>query len=117
MHRLRGRRVELAVPHARARGHVLQLAGPDNGAGAQAVLVLQLARQDVGQNLHVLVAVHAEAAARLHAILVQHAQRPKAHVSFIIIVREGEGVIGIQPAVVGVAPVLSATHSQHGSPS
>jgi len=44
---------------------VLQLAGPQDGAVAQAVAVLQRAFQDVGDDLHVPVPVHPEALAGL----------------------------------------------------
>ena len=63
--------VELAVAHAAARAHALHVAGPDHarrcvlgGTRAHAVLVRELAVEDVADDLHVAVAVRAEAAPR-----------------------------------------------------
>jgi len=55
--------IELAVPHAAARAHALDTAVPDDGTRAHAVLVFQRAVEHIGNDLHVAVAVHAEAAA------------------------------------------------------
>src|SRR5205085_9449506 len=61
----------------------------------------------------VAVAVRAEAAARLHPVLVDHPQRPEAHVGRVVVVGEGEGVVGVQPAVVGVAAVVCLSYPNH----
>src|SRR5262249_62131557 len=45
-------RVELAVGHARARGHALHFARTDDRAVAEAVAVLQRALERVAQDLH-----------------------------------------------------------------
>ena len=57
MHWLVFRRVELAVLHARAGSHALQLAGMNDRAVAHAVLVFQRSFQNVGDDLHVAMAV------------------------------------------------------------
>jgi hypothetical protein len=58
--------VELAVHHAAAGAHALHVAGADHAgrlAIAHAVLVRQLAREHIADDLHVAVAMRAEAAA------------------------------------------------------
>src|SRR5205807_5237133 len=77
------------------------------------VLVRELALEDVADDLHVTVAVGAEARARLHAILVDHAQWAVAHVPRVVIAGEGEAVERAQPAVVGVAALVSAPNVVH----
>ena len=53
MHRLGWRRIEFAVCHAGAGGHVLNFTGPDDAAIAHRILVLQRAAQNVGDDFHV----------------------------------------------------------------
>src|SRR5690348_11946927 len=72
--------VVLAVQHATARRHPLHVARPDRRAVAHRVLVSERALEHVADDLHVAVAVRAEAAPGLHAILVDDAQRAEAHV-------------------------------------
>ena len=52
------------------------------------------------------VAVRAEALARLHAVFVDHAQRPEAHVARVVIVGERERVAAVEPAELGAAAVV-----------
>ena len=113
MYRLGLRRVELAVGHTGAGAHELDLARADHGAVAQAVLVLERAVEDVGKDLHVAVAVGAEAGGGRHPVVVDHPQRPEAHVVRIVIVTEGEGVAAVQPAPVGTSPLLGAPDADH----
>jgi hypothetical protein len=68
----------------------------------------EAAREDVADDLHVAVAVRAEAHARLHPVLVDDAQRPEAHVLGVVVVGEGEAVEGVEPPVLGVAPFVGA---------
>src|SRR5437879_2947575 len=60
------RRVELAVADAGASGHALQFARPYDRAVAHAVFVLQRPFEDIGNDLHVSVAVHPEPLTGLH---------------------------------------------------
>ena len=77
-------------------------------------LVLQLAFEDVGEDLHVAVAVRAEALARGDAVVVDHPQRPEVHPLRVVVVGEGEGVIGLEPAVIEESAVGTAAYLQHG---
>jgi hypothetical protein len=69
--------------------------------------------EHVADDLHVAVPVRAEPRARLHAILVDHAQRAEAHVPRVVVVGEGEAVERAQPAVIGVAALASAAQLDH----
>ena len=107
--------VELAVLHASACAHALHVTGRDALDVAHAVLVGQFARQHVADDFHVAVAMGAKPGARRNAVFVDDAQVAKAHVGGVVVPGEREAVEGIEPAMVGVAPVLRFTNSQHVS--
>src|SRR5262249_45817694 len=81
------------------------VAGADGGSSAGRVLVSELTGQHVADDLHVAMAVRAEAGARGDAVFVDHAQGPELDVFRVEIVSERERVVGPEPAVVGVASV------------
>src|SRR5262245_63468936 len=91
------RRIELAVLDARAGAHDLHLAGPDDGSGAEAVAMLELAVEDPGEDLHVAMAVGAEPATGLDPVIVDHAERAESHVPGVEVVAERGGVPAVQP--------------------
>ena len=64
MHRFVLGRIEFAVLHAGAGGHVLELARLDDAPVAHRILVLQRAAQDVADDFHVAMRMLAEAHAR-----------------------------------------------------
>ena len=72
MNRLGRRRIELAMPNASAGRHALKLARPQHRAVAEAVLMPKFALEHIGDDLHILMAMHAEALARRDAVLVHH---------------------------------------------
>jgi hypothetical protein len=111
---LRLRSVLLAVRHAGAGAHELDLARPDHAAAARAVLVLEGALEHVRQDLHVAVPVGAEAGARLHAVVVDHAQAAKARLPGIEVLAERERVTAVEPTPVGAAAVLRLAFRDHG---
>src|SRR5579885_1842292 len=88
VNRFRFRMIELAVPDASARAHALHVAPADHRAGAEAVPVFQRSLQDVRQNLHVAVAVHAETAAGGHAVVVDDAERAVTDLLRVVVVPE-----------------------------
>jgi hypothetical protein len=108
------RAVELGVHDAGAGAHPLDLAGPEHALPAGGVLVGEGALEHVRQDLHVAVAVAPEALAGLDAVLVHHPERAEAHLLGVVVRREREGVAGVEPAVVVVAPVLCLAHGDHG---
>src|SRR2546421_594112 len=77
----------------------LELARAQHLAVAEAVLVLERPFQDVGHDLHVAVRVPAEAVARLYPVVIDDAQRPEPHLLRVVVVGEGEGVVGVEPPV------------------
>src|SRR5262249_39264353 len=95
--------VELAMAHAAARGHALHLAAADDGLAARAVLVLQRAGDQIGDDLHILVRMGGETAAARDHVFVDHAQPAIAHLIRVVEIDEGEAVVRLQPAMIGPA--------------
>ena len=95
--------VAFAVGDAGAGAHELDVAGEEGAAVAEAVLVGDGAGEDVAEDFHVAVGVGAEAAAGGDVVFVDDAEGAKAHVGGVAVVGKGEGVLGVEPAVVGVA--------------
>src|SRR5262245_65480516 len=109
--------VVLTVAHARSRAHPLHVAGNDRRPVAERILVPERTLQHVADDLHVAVPMGAETGPRLDAILVDDSQRPVAHVLRVVIVREREAVIRLQPAVVRVPAVARAPDLGHAMAS
>lgn len=65
--------------------------------------MFELAGDDVAPDPELGVAVFAEACAAGDAVFVDHAQGAEGFVAWVVIAGEGEGVEGVEPAVVGVA--------------
>ncbi|MNR63671.1 hypothetical protein D3C85_1860610 [compost metagenome] len=57
--------------------------------------------------------VGAEAAPGGDAVVIDHAQRTKAHVIRVVVVGEGKGVKRIEPSMVGVASFGGAADRKH----
>jgi len=72
--------VELAVLDATARAHALHIAGWDAFDIPHAVLMGQIARQDITDDFHVAVAVCAKAGPWRNAVFVDDPKVAKAHV-------------------------------------
>src|SRR5262249_51269551 len=115
VHGLGLRMVVLAVHHPGARAHELDLAGTDDAAAARAVLVLERALEDVGEDLHVAMAVRAETGSSLDAIVVDHAQRAEPHLALVVVVTERERVPAVEPAPVGTSPACGFSNLDHGA--
>src|SRR5258708_27404191 len=97
------RRIVFAMPNPASGGHALSVTGPDYGTGPQAILVLEFARQDVGDDLHVAVGVRRKARAGPDKILIDHTQRAEAHPLLVPVVAEAESVARLEPAVVAAS--------------
>src|SRR5262245_49499458 len=113
VHRLRARWIELAVLDARSRAHQLDVAGTDHRSVPHAVLVLERPVEDVREDLHVAVEVRAEPLSGLHAVIVEDAQRAKAHVPGIAVVGERERVAAVEPFDARVAAITCASDRDH----
>lgn len=109
---LRG--VGFTMAHAAAGGHVLDFAGANDAAVAHGVFVLERAAEDVGNDLHVLVRVRAKAHAGHDEVVINDAETAVTHPLGVIVVREAEGVIGVEPAVFGMAAFVGFKYCHHG---
>src|SRR5438270_4097446 len=108
--------IEFAVPYPRACGHVLHLARAQHGTVAEAVPMFERPFEDVGDDLHVPVAVRPKPLAGLHAVVVDDPQCAEAHMGGVVVIAKGERVEGIEPAVVEVSPFDSLAYANHGLP-
>jgi len=122
MRRAVGSVVELAVAHAGAGAHALHVAGADHaghcGTGfavAHAVLVRQRAVEHIADDLHVAVAVCAEASAGGDAVFVDDTQITHAHVAGVVVVGEAEAMETLEPAVVGITTFGGLAQGDHGA--
>src|ERR1019366_3798027 len=113
--RLAGGTVELAVLNAAARAHALHVAGANGGTVAHRVLVRQCAGQHIAEDFHVAVGMGTEACALLYPALVDHAQRTEIHLLRIEVIREREGVIRLEPAMIGIATFGTAPDFLHAA--
>ena len=95
--------VEFAVGDTGTGAHALNLAGADDRTVSHAVLVFQRTFQDIGDDLHVTVGMGRKTFIWLDPILIDNPQVSEAHMLRVVITGKGKGVIGIQPAVFGVA--------------
>ena len=103
VHRLLFVSVVLRVPHSSARCGELHLAALEHLLVIHAVLVQQRAFHNVREDFSVGVSVRREPIAAADAILVDHAQAVEGFELRVIVAREGERVIRIQPANKGAA--------------
>src|SRR6266700_484613 len=107
--------VELAVHHAFARAHPLDVPRHDGRAVAHAVLVRERPFEHVADDFYVAVAVGAETRAGLDAVLVDHPTVAEAHVLGIVATGEGKAVIRAQPPMIGVTAVFAFSDFNHGA--
>jgi hypothetical protein len=62
--------------------------------------------ENVGNDLHVAVAMLGKSPTGCDKVFIDHAQTTEAHVAWIVILIEGEGVISVQPTVVEVTSLI-----------
>src|SRR6266851_6238544 len=106
-------RVGFAVPDARARAHSLRVSTPDDRAAAHAVAMRERARDDVGDDFHIAMAVRGKATSGRHHVFVDHTQRAKRHVRRIVIIAKGKSVISVEPTKIKVATIISLANFYH----
>lgn len=68
--------------------------------------MFEFAAHNVAPDEEFGVRVRAKACAALHAVFVYHAEGAEGFVRGVVVGGEGEGVEGVEPAVVGVAAVV-----------
>src|SRR6204780_1349001 len=115
MNRVGFRMIEFAVRDSRAGAHPLRFAGTNDRAGAEAVLVLERAFENVGDNLHVAMRMGGEPGAGADAILVDDAQRAKSHLLGIVVVAERERVTAVEPVDFRASAIGRLARSNHWS--
>src|SRR5687768_1607940 len=100
--------------HARSGGHVLEVTWLDDAPIAHRILMFERPGEDITDDFHIAMRMRAKPAATGDFVIVDHPQRAETHPLRIIIVREGEGVVTIQPAMVGVASFVCFSDRHHG---
>ena len=100
--------VELGMRNAASGAHDLYLAMPNYGGIAHAVAVLQIALQGNGNNFHVVVRVSTKAHSGSNNIVVENPQEAKMHLFRVVEMGKTKGVVGIQPAVVGMSTFVGS---------
>ncbi len=72
------------------------------------------AAEDIGDDFHIAVGVHAEAFSGHDEVIINDAERAEAHPIGVVIIGEAERMVGIEPAVLGVAAFMGFTDDDHG---
>src|SRR5436190_21684829 len=105
--------IEFAMRHACTCTHPLHFTRPDDGAGSHTVFVLERAFENVSNDLHISMRMGSKALCRSNGVFINDAQCAKTHVRWVVIPIERKRVIGIEPAMVKMAAVISLTHFDH----
>src|SRR5215470_1493334 len=100
------RRIEFTVSDASSGSHSLHITGPDHRSIAHAVFVFQCTLENISNDLHIAVTMLGKPSTGCDKVFIDHAETTKAHVAWIVILIEGEGVIGIQPTMVEVTSLI-----------
>src|SRR6185295_11685798 len=84
--------------------HDLDFSGSDDAMSPGIVTMFQRTFEGNGNNLHVVMWMLAETHASFYVVVIQYAEHSKMYPVGIVITRETEGMIGIEPTVIGVTP-------------
>ena len=68
----------------------------------------KLSLENIRDDLHVAMAMRAETAAGLDAVVVNHAQRAEAHEVRVMKLIEGKRVTGVEPAIIAPTAFFAA---------
>ena len=99
--------------NARTRGHALNFIGSEHMLVPHAVFVSDGALQNISQYFHVPVAVHTESLSRGYAIFVNDSDAVEPHMLRVKIIGKRKCVRGVQPPVIGVAPLFTSANLYH----
>jgi hypothetical protein len=101
------------VRHSRSGAHHLHVTRRRAALVAKRILVRDRASADVGHDFHVAMRMRRKAALRSDLVVVPYADPAPGHALGVVIVREGEMVAGVEPAVVGVAEAAEGADIDH----
>lgn len=101
--------VVLGMSDSRARRGELNFSTFEVFQIAHAVFVFEFAVDNVGPDEEFGVRVGAKAGALFYAVFVDHAEGAEGLVAGVVVGGEGEGVEGVQPAMVSVASLMAWT--------
>lgn len=99
----------------RARAHALDVAHPDDRAGADGIAVFEFAVEDIGDDFHIPMPVRAEALAGPDAVLIDDPQRPETHMRRVVIIGERKTMPAVEPIESGMASLFGGTADDHRS--
>src|SRR5207248_3345351 len=82
----------------------------DQALIAEGVLVLELAVEHPGDDLHVAVGVGVEPGVWGDDVVVAHEQQPVVRVLGVVVIAEAEAVAGVEPACSGMEVLVAPPH-------
>lgn len=106
--------VLLGVQDAGARAHPLSQARVDDPGMPHRILMNQRTLQHPGDDLHVLMRVGVETHPRNDDVIVVDHQHPVVGIGGVVVAAEREGMLGIEPACVGLEAVVGPADIQRG---
>src|SRR4051812_19563198 len=95
------------MAHTAAGAYILQVTGFHHGSIAHAVLVLQLALDDVRKYFRVTMRMRPESLPGLDHVVIDYSQRLKSHVIGIEILPERKRMMAVQPSQFRPSPRFS----------
>ncbi len=98
---------------AGAGRHHLDIAGAGAALVAQTVLMRDRALADISDDFHVAVRMRRKAGARRDLVVVPHPDAAPLQPRRIVVIRKGEMVLGIEPAMIGSAEAVERTNFDH----
>jgi hypothetical protein len=107
--------VVLRVGDSGPGAHHLNVAGRRSALVAHRILMRDRAGADVGHDFHVSVRVGREATLPANGVVIPHADPAPTHAVRVVIAREGEMMVSVEPAVVGVAEAVEGANVDHAA--
>ena len=101
---------------AGSRTHHLHIPGCRAASVAEAVLVGDRARADIGDDFHIGVRVWWKPSVRRDRVVVPHPQRAPAHALGVVVIGKRELVLGAEPTVVCSAQGFKGSAFDHLRP-
>src|SRR5262249_43193645 len=93
--------------------HSLDFTRMEDFAVPHAVLMFKGPFENVGDDLHVPMAVHSETLAGLDAVFVDHPQRAEMVMLRVMVIGKRKRVVRIEPAMIEMAPIGRFANRDH----